>query len=557
MQKRRKYDSLSFNTHKKIGMNGFTILPILFLALTLNSNAQTAPFQIAIEPMNISGLGGLHSFAWGQHNGKWLVIGGRLDGLHRRQPFTAFDVAGHNKQIIVVDPVAQQKWSAPLSSLPIAMQEQLSSTNMEFHQEGDYLYLIGGYGYSNTSANHITYPNLSAVKVSNVIQAIINGTSFSSSFRQITDTMFAVTGGYLNKINSTFYLTGGQKFIGRYNPLGPNIGLGFTQVYTNAIRKFKISDNGVTISITHFPAIIDTANLHRRDYNVVPQIMPSGQEGLTAFSGVFQTGVDLPFLNCVNIDSTGHTVNNAFSQYYNHYHCAHIPIYTSSNNEMHTVFFGGIAQYYDSLGTLVQDNNVPFVKTIARVTRDANGTMAEYKLPIDMPSLLGAGSEFIPNETIPRFNNGVLKLDNFTADTTLVGHIYGGISSTAANIFFTNTGTQSSASSQIFKVYIIRNAPTGFHTLNPQSTGTLHMQVYPNPNKGNFTVKFKLHTMTDAMISIYDANGKLIEQALLSNVQAGENTYSKKIHNEKNGSVYFVTIETKYEKATQKIIIQP
>ena len=46
-------------------------------------------------------------------------------------------------------------------------------------------------------------------------------------------------------------------------------------------------------------------------------------------------------------------------------------------------FFGGIAQYYDSLGILVQDNNVPFVKTIARVTRDASGTMAEYKLPIE------------------------------------------------------------------------------------------------------------------------------------------------------------------------------
>ncbi|MBK9718257.1 MAG: hypothetical protein IPO85_12235 [Saprospiraceae bacterium] len=41
---------------------------------------------------------------------------------------------------------------------------------------------------------------------------------------------------------------------------------------------------------------------------------------------------------------------------------------------------------------MVQDNNVPFVRTIARVTRDASGTMAEYKLPIAMPTLLGAGS---------------------------------------------------------------------------------------------------------------------------------------------------------------------
>jgi hypothetical protein len=532
-----------------------TFLGLIFLSLSVFS--QTTPFNIYIEPMNISGLGGLQAYAFGQHNGKWLVVGGRLDGLHRRQPFAAFDLAGHNNQLIVVDPVAQQKWSAPLSSLPISLQEQLSSTNMEFFQEGDYLYLLGGYGYSNTSADHITYPNLSAIKVPDVINAVINGSSFTSYFRQITDTMFAVTGGYLNKINNTFYLTGGQKFIGRYNPMGPTHGPGFIQEYTNASRKFTISDNDVTLSVTHLPAIVDATNLHRRDYNVVPQIMPTGQEGLTAFSGVFQTGADLPFLNCVNIDSTGHSVNNAFSQYYNHYHCAHIPLYSASNNEMHTIFFGGIAQYYDSLGVLVQDNNVPFVKTIARVTRYANGSMAEYKLPIEMPALLGAGSEFIPKTDVPRFNNEVLKLDDFTTDSTFVGYVYGGISSTAANIFFTNTGTQSSASSQIFKVYVIKNSTTDIHDLNKQSIGTLKVQVFPNPNDGNFVVKFNLSKIAETKISIHSVDGKKIEERVLTHLVLGENTFQRKIKNLDLGGTYILTIETPYEKATQKIIIEP
>lgn len=528
---------------------------IISLLFCSKVKSQSTPFNIFIEPMNIIGLGGLQAFAFGQHNGKWLVIGGRLDGLHRRQPFAAFDLAGHNNQLIVVDPVAQQKWSAPLSSLPIGLQEQLSSTNMEFFQEGDYLYLLGGYGYSSTSADHITYPNLSAIKVPDVINAVINGTSITSNFQQITDTMFAVTGGYLNKINNTFYLTGGQKFIGRYNPMGPTHGPGFIQEYTNAIRKFTISDNGVTLSVTHLPAIVDATNLHRRDYNVVPQIMPTGQEGLTAFSGVFQTDADLPFLNCVNIDSTEYTVNNAFSQYYNHYHCAHIPIFSEANNEMHTVFFGGIAQYYDSLGILVQDNNVPFVKTIARVTRDASGTMAEYKLPIEMPALLGAGSEFIPIPDIPRFNNEVLKLDDFTADSTFVGYIYGGISSSATNIFFTNTGTQSSASSQIFKVYVIKNSTTDIHDLNKQSIGTLKVQVFPNPNDGNFVVKFNLSKIAETKISIHSVDGKKIEERVLTHLVLGENTFQRKIKNLDLGGTYILTIETPYEKATQKIII--
>ncbi|MBK9718258.1 MAG: hypothetical protein IPO85_12240 [Saprospiraceae bacterium] len=84
------------------------------------------------------------------------------------------------------------------------------------------------------------------------------------------------------------------------------------------------------------------------------------------------------------------------------------------------------------------------------------------------------------------------KLDDFTADTTLVGYIYGGISSTVANIFSQNTGTQSIASSQIFKVSVIKNSTVGIHALNTQSIGTLQMQVFPNPNNGNFIVKFNL-----------------------------------------------------------------
>lgn len=84
---------------------------------------------------------------------------------------------------------------------------------------------------------------------------------------------------------------------------------------------------------------------------------------------------------------------------------------------------------------------MPFVKTIARVTRNADGKMAEYKLPIEMPSLLGAGSELMINQTLTTYPNGVIKLDELSSDTNFIGYIFGGISSTAPNIFFTNTGT--------------------------------------------------------------------------------------------------------------------
>ncbi|MBN8678000.1 MAG: T9SS type A sorting domain-containing protein [Chitinophagales bacterium] len=518
--------------------------------------AQTAPFQLCLEPVNVPGLGGLQSYAFGQHNGKWLIFGGRLDGLHRRQPFATFDIAGHNNQILVVDPVAGQKWSAPLSSLPAALQEQLSSTNMEFEQEGETLYLIGGYGYSNSAGDHITYNRLIAVQVPEVIDAVINGTAFQSYFRSLADPQFAVTGGHLLKIYDTYQLVGGQKFVGRYNPMGPAHGPGFVQEYTSQVRRFRINDDGVNLSVTHLPAFTDVNQLHRRDYNVVPQILPNGQQGITAFSGVFQTTVDLPYLNCVNIDSSGYTPNNAFSQHYNHYHCATMPLYSEATNQMHTVFFGGIAQFYDSSGVMVQDNNVPFVRTIARVTRTADGSMAEYKLPVEMPALLGASSEFIPLETVPAYANEVIRLDALAADTTLVGYIYGGIASSEANIFWINTGTESAASSQIFRVYVVKNGISAVDELNPQSIGQLHMQIFPNPNNGVFGVKFQMPKVVRAWLSISDMNGKLIDREELKGLHPGENIVTRTLPRIAVGSSYLVTFETETEKATVKTMVQ-
>jgi hypothetical protein len=529
------------------------LLFVLFSFLQLLSYAQEAPFAIAIEPMSISTLGGIQSYAFGQANGKWLLIGGRLDGLHRRQPNASFDLAGHNNQLIVVDPNTQQTWSAPLTSLSIDLQEQLKSTNMQFYQSGEYLYLTGGYGYSAQADDHTTFNKLTAVHISQTIQAILNGTPFTSYFRQITDNAFQVTGGRLEKINQTYYLVGGHSFIGRYNPMGnPS----YVQNYTNEVRKFNLTDDGTNLQITHLPAYTDPVQLHRRDYNVTPQIFPDGTEGLTAFSGVFQPSADLPFLNCVDINSTTFTVNTNFSQYYNHYHCAHFPIYSAQNNEMNTVFFGGIAQYYDSAGILVQDNDVPFVNTIARVSRTSDGVMTEYKLPVEMPTLLGAGSEFIPLEDVPKYTNGVIKYDELDQDTTDLGFIFGGISSSAKNIFWVNTGTQSSASNQLFKVRLIKNATATLDHLNAQSRGTLKLLVAPNPTSGNFDVRFQLHAPSDVKITFSAISGGDSEVILLKNQAQGEVVLKKKHTRNLADGVYYIRVETADETAVQKIVLK-
>lgn len=528
------------------------IIIISLLLFIYKITAQTDPFQIHIEPFEINSLGGIQAYSFGQSDGKWLIIGGRLDGLHRRQPFASFDIAGNNNQLIVIDPKSLKKWSSTLLDLPTSIQEQMSSTNMEFYQEGDYLYIIGGYGYNVATDSKKTFDKLTIVDVKSVINSIINGEPFTKYFRQITDPMFAVTGGHLKKINNTYYLIGGNKFDGNYNPMGNPT---YTQLYTNSIIKFKIIDDGVNLSINHLNTLTDITNLHRRDYNAVSQILPNGAEGITVFSGVFQPNIDLPYLNCVNIDSITYQVDNNFKQLYNHYHCASLPLYSALDKEMHNIFFGGIAQFYENNGMIVQDNNVPFVRTIARVSRTNDGKMTEYKLPIEMPSYIGASSEFIPINNIPHYDNHVIKLDELSEDSTLVGYIYGGISSTAPNIFFSNNGTQSFANNQIFRVFVIKNKKVNNQNIYKQSESHLKVQIVPNANNGDFIIKYYLNNITDTKIKIFNNYGQMLDEIILKNNQLGENSFHyKNFKNLLKGTLILI-IETPTEIATQKVII--
>jgi len=483
----------------------------LFVIFGIGTFAQT-PFSIEIEPLAISGAPGLHSFAFGKTtSGKWLFVGGRIDGLHRRQPWTAFLASENNTNIFVIDPSTSQVWNAPLSTLPTSISEQLQSTNQEFYQRSNALYVIGGYGYSATQSDHITYNKLTSIDVDGLANAVINNLNINSFFRQISNTNFAVTGGQLGYLDSTFYLCGGQYFEGRYNPMGPQHGPGFIQNYTDEIRRFKLEDDGNALNLKEYSSNNDAANLHKRDYNMVPQVFPNGKQGFTMFSGVFDSN-DLPWLNSVDVIDSIYSLNTSFSQYLSHYHSAKLPIYDSVNNAMHTIFFGGMSQYtLDTLGNLIQDDDVPFVKTISKVSRLSNGTMQETKLGVEMPSLLGAGAEFIPVSNSSIYNEQeILKLDKINS-RMLVGYIYGGIESTQPNIFFSNTGTQSTVNSTIFKVFV-EMGTVGIEekVLNPSNI--LNLSIFPNPATNVLNAEFFIPNMENCILIIYDISGKEISR---------------------------------------------
>lgn len=529
----------------------------LFFFLLSLSTVSAQEFKLHLNPIQINGFGGLQSYSYGQYEHDILLVGGRLDGLHRRQPWASFDLAGHNDQLMVVNPETGEMWKQGLTGLPVELSDQLKSTNMCFNQKGDYLFVAGGYGFSEQEQDHITFPILTIIDVPEMISAIKNGTELSGHIQSISSDQMAVTGGYLNRIEDEFFLVGGQKFNGRYNPMGPNHGPGFEQEYTNEIRRFRIEGTFPDFSISRGPVHRDEVLLHRRDYNVVEQILPNGEQGMIAFSGVFQKDIDLPYLNAVIIDSSGYREIEGFEQLYNHYHCATIAMYSNNSQEMSTVFFGGIAQFYEQNGTLVQDNNVPFVKTIARVVVDKDGQVREEKLEEEMPGFLGASSEFLPLNNLPTYPNGVIDYDALP-DSSHIGYVLGGISSSDRNIFWINDGSQSSTSEHLFEVSLIKSnlSSTVEPSRNEPDENDIQLKVYPNPNNGHLFFSFETHKTYNVRIKITDAQGKELSNEYFEKLPADHYGFEKKLDILSTGHYIILHLEIDQSTYSRKIIIE-
>lgn len=514
------------------------------------------PYHIDLRARTIQGLPGLHSFAVGQTAQYWLLFGGRRDGIHARQPFNAFPVTQANGQGFLVDPQADTAYAFSLNSLPAPIQEQLSSTNPLFFQDGNYLLFVGGYGFSASANQYVTYGSLLRIHLPNLLQAVEQGLSLVPHVERLVDTAFALTGGQMGKLNNDFLLVGGHFFAGRYNPMGPNNGPGFTQRYSNQIRKFQLSAPGVPLHISSYSTITDATHLHRRDYNLLPQTFVNNQQGYMISAGVFQYTADLPYLYPVDITANGFTARESFEQKLSHYHSARISLYEASSGVNHNLFLGGLSQYYyDTAGQLLQDNNVPFVQTISRVSRDAQNNLFEFVQPEHMPVRVGASAEFVLNKNLPHLASEQILLTSGDGDTLLLGHVVGGLVSPVANAFTQNNTGVTAASTQVYAVRLIRTGQTTGTALH-QMPKPYRMRVLPNPSKGKFTVQFDLEHELSVHYLVTTADGRVLEKGVLSDLQKGENQVSFDFRGQNLPWVQVSLVFNGNQTLTEKVIMK-
>lgn len=478
------------------------------LSIPLPDNS--LPYQISIEQADFCLPAGLQSFAFAIHEGEWLFIAGRTNGLHNVNSATkmpnSFPVKNQNTVVYVVNPKKKKHYSRSLhdssSNLTQEQIDLLSVANSFYSQtdDGKFLYLIGGYGIDTATGTMGTKESLTAIDVSRLIAWVKKepcSSSASECFRFAFNPALQLTGGKMLKGNKpgTYLLAFGQNFSGFYTTSSNG-------QYSMQIRRIKIIDNGHELYIKSYEQPEPILTYRRRDLNVVPVVKKKGKSykmSYVALSGVFTPGnSDNPgaWTVPIEIEANGSSRMldpddpNTLAQAMNNYDCATMGLYSKKKDSMYTLLFGGISAAIMSDGDcknscmalIPKEGNVfticcnlPFTNDITTLKIDHLKVYRQYlmsskfpTIPVPHPASLycsadpfppkapriyyfGAEALFIPNQKLPAYPNGVIAFDKLRSHRIFLGYIVGGIAST---ILDTNCVTDTIASPHIFKVYI-------------------------------------------------------------------------------------------------------
>ena len=216
-----------------------------------------------------------------------------------------------------------------------------------------------GVSLTASTTNYTTYDTLSAINISGLANAVMNGGNVAAGarIRQISDPRFEVTGGVMAPLGNRTDLVFGQDFQGGYIPFTPTPPT-FTQIYGDEIRSFQIVSTPNRLAIKNYKALRDPINFRRRDGNLGPVVL-GGKQALTYYGGVFTPGsAGTNYNSPIVINSNGSIqVQANYQQFFDQYSTASIPVVDGRTGAMSTIFLGGISQYDYSNGQLV--NNSP------------------------------------------------------------------------------------------------------------------------------------------------------------------------------------------------------
>jgi hypothetical protein len=398
----------------------------------------------------------LHSAVHGEHAGDLLFFGGLKNmGLHGINGFNpdggieSFPLTHYNDDVIVFDPATGTMTTGTLTNLSDTIRTALLVSNASAYQDGSTLYLYGGFGPLLDNTDWTTRDTIVAIDLDAVRTAVLAASPIPpGAFTLTTNAQAQVAGAHIISMGDTFALIGGADFLYDYGLNGI--------FYAERMQIFDTASSFLTASQT----INDIVNLHRRDMNAHPCVLPDGiggtELGFAITGGVFNN--IFPYTNPITYRKGDPAVvdHAPYEQKMSIYESPSVSFYRASEDRNRFVMFSGIsANHYDrDLDTFTYDFLGPWSREITEMRMEAGAFVGEYIMD-DMEDPT-TNTSLILEAGIPVGVNGQVLLDLMPANEVLLGRIYGGLKSSAEGHSPPFGGTATSwASTTIHDVYLV------------------------------------------------------------------------------------------------------
>lgn len=470
----------------------------------------------------------LQSFVHGVYGNEWLLFAGRTNqsndngGLHNLNAnYTnkSFPPLSYNDSIFVYNVSTDTRTAISIDQMTAVLKKNFKSnykamkgfenvfrnSNSLVRQDGDYLYVVGGFGpqdFKNPANGYITYDHVGRIHVPSLISLVkgnYGGVLAAELFAFGNHKSLTSTGGELHKVGVNFYVVAGHCFGNNCKPFQKYVDAAYPFTATpyqpkKDLDSIHILNISVSTPITDVidptvPVADDLSNFRRRDGPVIPSIYKSPangriQEGIAVYTGVFKAGNDnnlqawndAIYLHPSWANSEGRlfTEDKSYNQNnFNVYSCSSFVLYDSSSELSHTFLLGGIGNGKFSKNGFLSG----FTNTAVRIETNIGQYPLKSTHELIEPGNLftknsenkapfyGAEAILFANSDLPVVSAWISKssgawgeketeiidLNKIKTDEIFIGYVYGGIEA-----FRSNPGTYgktfSRASNVIFKV---------------------------------------------------------------------------------------------------------
>ncbi len=198
-----------------------------------------------------STLQDMYGYAVGKSGHYLLIFGGSIRSDVPEQYSQDFP----NLDILMIDFKENRAAAYTSGNLEGMAREQMCATGMAYYQKGNILYLLGGYGFSETHGQFITFPYLTAIDLDATVQSLLRGESAVADYYQICDDRMAIFDATMDYNGEEFFLING-KFAYKLEPFSDNPEYVEEPLHGQA-RTFRIKGKGTNLEISQFQTWYD------------------------------------------------------------------------------------------------------------------------------------------------------------------------------------------------------------------------------------------------------------------------------------------------------------